>query len=162
MSIKQSDIHALFANASLGSPENAVGFVLWRVFHRYQREVDRALEPLGLTLLQFTTLTLVAWFGKTGEEVTQAKLSQFGDMHPMQLSLMLKALEKKMLIERSTSREDVRAKHATITSAGLAVLGTALPIVVDVQRQVFGEEGVPGGKLLSMLSEIDQNRSPQR
>jgi len=33
----------LFAAVSLGAPENAVGFVLWRVMHRYQRDTKRHL-----------------------------------------------------------------------------------------------------------------------
>ena len=152
----QADISNVFDTVSLGSPQNAIGFVLWRVFHRYQREVDRALQPLGMTLLQFTTLTLVAWFGKSGEEVTQADLSRFGDMHPMQLSLMLKALEKKMLIARALSSADVRAKRAVLTTTGLTVLREALPIVVREQQRIFGEMGAPGGILLELLATIDQ------
>ena len=152
----QADISNVFDTVSLGSPQNAIGFVLWRVFHRYQREVDRALEPLGMTLLQFTTLTLVAWFGKSGKEATQADLARFGDMHPMQLSLMLKALEKKMLIARSISSADVRAKRAVLTGAGLIALREALPVVVMEQQRIFGEMGAPGGILLSLLATIDQ------
>jgi len=156
MDIDESEIAKVFATASLGSPESAIGFVLWRVFHKYQREVDRTLEPLDLTHLQFTTLTLVAWMSKSGQEVTQATISRFGDMHPMQISLMLKALEKKLLIERSTSQRDIRAKRATVTRAGLSALRVALPLVVSVQRQMFGEGGAPGGRLLKMLSDIGQ------
>jgi hypothetical protein len=35
----------LFATSSLGAPENAVGFVLWRVMHRYQRAADPDRPP---------------------------------------------------------------------------------------------------------------------
>lgn len=159
MNIDPSEISEVFATASLGAPENAIGFVLWRVFHKYQREVDRVLKPLDLTHLQFTALTLVAWLNKNGAKATQGTMSRFGDMHKMQISLMLKALEKKLLIKRSTSPEDVRAKLTTITRDGLSVLHAALPLVVAVQRKIFGEEGIVGGALLKMLLEIDQEYS---
>ncbi len=40
-------ISELFRTASLGAPENAIGFVLWRVVNRYMREVDRSLAAAG-------------------------------------------------------------------------------------------------------------------
>ncbi len=39
-------ITQLFETVSLGAPQNAVGFVMWRVVHRYQREVEQALRAL--------------------------------------------------------------------------------------------------------------------
>jgi DNA-binding MarR family transcriptional regulator len=149
-------INRMFDTVSLGAPENAVGFVLWRVFHRYQREIDRALEALDLTHLQFTTLTLVAWLGRSGDAVTQAALSRFGDIHPMQVSLMLKALEQKRWVLRVTSDVDVRAKHVELTARGLTVLRKALPVVIDVQQRMFGDDGAKGGRLLELLLRIDQ------
>lgn len=155
-----SDVRAikdLFADASLGAPENAVGFVLWRLVHRYQREVDRALAPLDLTHLQFMTLTMAAWLAQAGEPVPQATLSRFGDIHPMQLSNMLKALEDKGFITRMPSPSDVRAKRVDVTAAGIDALRDTLPLVIDVQRRLFGEEGAPGGRLLTALLRLDRS-----
>ncbi|MFI9388152.1 MarR family winged helix-turn-helix transcriptional regulator [Kutzneria sp. NPDC052558] len=145
----------LFAEVSLGAPENAVGFVLWRLVHRYQREADRALAPLDLTQLQFMTLTMAAWLGRSGEPVAQATLAEHGDIQPMQLSHMLKALEAKGFVRRTTNPADVRAKCLTVTAAGLAVLREALPLVIDVQRRLFGDQGLPGGDLLEALVALD-------
>ena len=150
----------LFATASLGAPENAVGFVLWRVVHRYVRELDRALAPLDITHLQFTTLTLAAWLGRSGGPVTQGELARFGDIHPMQVSLMLKALESKAMITRLRSRSDVRAKHVELTQAGLETLYRALPIAIDIQRRLFGDQGRPGGALLASLRQVEHEHPP--
>jgi DNA-binding MarR family transcriptional regulator len=146
----------LFATASLGAPENAVGFVLWRVVHRYQREIDRALAALGLTHLQFTTLALTAWLGRSGAAVTQAELARFGDIQPMQVSLMLKALADKGLVVRPRSQADSRAKHVAVTAAGLVALRRALPIAIGVQERLFGAAGRPGGSLLTALLGLEQ------
>lgn len=145
----------VFETASLGAPENAVGFVLWRVFHRYQREIDRALGPLDLTHLQFTTLALAGWQGRSGEPVTQSKIARSGDIPPMQLSLMLKALEAKGMIRRRPSETDVRAKSVELTAAGISTLREALPKVIDVQRIMFGDKGGKHGSLLRLLRDID-------
>lgn len=145
----------LFAEASLGAPEKAVGFVLWRVVHRYQREVDRVLDPLDLTHLQFTTLTMAAWLAQSGEPVPQAQLGEFSDIHPMQLSLMLKALEGKGLIVRTQNNQDARAKNVEVTDAGVEALRHALPRVIEVQERMFGADGSPGGSLLEALVRLE-------
>ena len=100
MSSDPRSLADMFESVSLGAPENAVGFVMWRITHRYQREVDQALRRHGLTHLQFVTLTLVAWMGRAGHPATQAEIARFGDIHPMQVSTIVKSLERKALIER--------------------------------------------------------------
>lgn len=59
MSLDVVAIHELHDTTSLGSPDKAVGFVLWRVMHCYQRVVERPLAPHNLTRLQFTILAMV-------------------------------------------------------------------------------------------------------
>jgi MarR family transcriptional regulator, organic hydroperoxide resistance regulator len=148
-------IEDLFATGSLGGPEKAIGFVLWRVLHRYIRETDRALADFNLTHLQFQTLALAAWLGRSGEPVTQAQLSRAGDVAPMQVSHMMKTLESKGWISRPRSSSDVRAKNVEITANGLAVLRRALPVMIELQQQMFGDDGAPGGSLLTALLRVE-------
>jgi DNA-binding MarR family transcriptional regulator len=150
-------IASMFEEVSLGAPERAVGFVLWRIVHRYQREVDNALQALELTHLQFVVLTLVAWQARSGETVTQAALARFGDIHPMQLSNVLKALEQKKAIVRSPSPAHALAKQVDITAPGVSTLRAALPVVIAIQARLFGDAGLPGGSLLDMLAHIERN-----
>lgn len=156
MTVAPSALAELFDHDTLGAPENAVGFVLWRVVHRYVREVDRALEPVGLTHLQFTTLALAAWISRGGEPVTQVALARLGDIHPMQVSQVLKALEVKTMATRPRSAADARARHVEITEIGLAALREAMPRVIGVQARLFGKAGMPGGPLLATLRRIDR------
>ncbi|HVV08566.1 MarR family winged helix-turn-helix transcriptional regulator [Amycolatopsis sp.] len=152
------ELSRLFATASLGAPEKAVGFVLWRVLHRYVREIDHALAPLDLTHLQFTTLTMAAWLGRAGEPVTQAALARFGDIHPMQVSHMLKALEGKGMVTRPRSTTDVRTKHVRVTATGVAVLRDALPVAIEVQQRLFGT----GDELLTRLLAVEESAETWR
>ena len=147
----------LFATAALGSPERAVGFVLWRVLHRYVREADRVLADLDLTHLQFQTLALAAWLGQTGEPVTQVELARAGDIGTMQVSHMMKALESKGWVRRARSASDVRAKNVELSPAGIAVLHRAFPLMVEVQRDLFGTDGAPGGRLLDALHRAESS-----
>jgi MarR family transcriptional regulator, organic hydroperoxide resistance regulator len=155
MSASSAAIEEMFATASLGAPERAVGFVLWRVLHRYVREADRALSAFDMTHLQFQTLALAAWLSRGGETVTQSRIAQAGDVGPMQISHMMATLESKGWVRRSRSAADVRAKNVAVTDAGIEVLRRALPVMIDVQLRVFGASGSPGGALMEELLRID-------
>jgi DNA-binding MarR family transcriptional regulator len=150
-------IQAMFDEATLGAPENAVGFVMWRIVARYQREVDRTLAPLQLTNLQFITLALVAWFGRAETPVTQIELARSAGIHPMQVSQTMKALESKKMISRRHTESDTRAKRVEVTGTGFRALRQAFPKVVAVQRRLFGKAGLPGGSLLKELLQVDRS-----
>ncbi|WP_241202496.1 MULTISPECIES: MarR family transcriptional regulator [unclassified Caballeronia] len=62
-----------------------------------------ARAPLDLTHLQFMTLGMTAWLCRFGEPVTQSELARFGNVHPMQVSHMLKTLETKGLVVRQST-----------------------------------------------------------
>jgi DNA-binding MarR family transcriptional regulator len=156
MQPSRADIAAMFETVSLGAPQHAVGFVMWRVVHRYQREVDQALRSLDLTHLQFVTLALTAWAGRSATAATQSDLARAGDIHPMQVSKVLGALEAKAMVERRPSETHGSAKNVAVTAAGLATLRMAMPLVIAVQVRLFGDEGRPGGQLLAALLAIDR------
>jgi DNA-binding MarR family transcriptional regulator len=155
MTIDPDELRHLYATDSLGSPDHAVGFVLWRVVHRYQRAAERVLKPHGLTHLQFTTLAMVGWMCRSAEAATQAELAREADIHPMQISLMLKALETKGLIQRPRSSQDTRTRRVELTAAGLDALRTAFPIIIALQKTMFGAAGAPGGALLRALRDVE-------
>ena len=149
-------IDALYAETSLGGPDQAVGFVLWRVMHRYQRAAECALQPHGLTHLQFTTLAIVGWMCRSAAPATQVELARQADIHPMQVSLMLKALEAKHMVIRSQSSADTRARSVGITESGLEALRQAFPVVIALQQMIFGEAGAPGGTLHRALRDVEE------
>ena len=155
--MEKEAIRRMFEEVSLGAPENAVGFVMWRIVGRYQREMDRALAAIDLTHLQFMVLALVAWFGRSGQAVTQIDLARSGGIQPMQVSQTIRVLETKKLLFRTRSSTDTRAKRVEVTSAGLKSLRDAMPIAIEVQRKLFGESGRPGGALLRTMCQVHSN-----
>ena len=72
----------------------------------------------------------------------------------MQVSLVLKALERNDMIVRAPARG--AAKSVSLTHLGLASLQAALPLAVAVQQRLFGQEGSPGGTLLSALQRAEE------
>jgi DNA-binding MarR family transcriptional regulator len=137
MPVDAQALAQLFARAPFPHPTDAPGFLLWRVAHRYQRDIDRACAPVDLTHLQFITLLLSGWLGRTGAVVTQAELATTSGIHPMQLSQVLKTLEQKALVTRPRSPADSRRKEVQLTAAGVQALAQAIPLAEAAQRQFF-------------------------
>ena len=144
----------LFTMSGVQQPADSVGFLLWRVAHRHQREVDRVLVPLGLTHLQFAMLIQAAWLSRGNNSVLQIDLGRFSKVHPMQLSSILKVLEAKALIIRHRCSGPGRAKRITLTDAGVAILGVALPRVKELQSNFFGVDAAFGNDLCTRLRRV--------
>lgn len=133
------DLADLFSAATLRAPEDSIGFLLWRLAHRHQREIDRTLADLDLTHLQFVTLVTTAWLSRQASPLAQTELVAFSQIHPMQVSTILKTLEKKDFIVRSRRTADPRTKAVELTREGIAALHRALPRVKAVQERFFGD-----------------------
>lgn len=84
----------MFEDMSLGAPDNAVGFVMWRIVARYG-----ALTGVDLTHLQFMLLAPVACCGRSGEAVKQIELARSGG-----ITQPIRVLETKKLLCRTRSR----------------------------------------------------------
>jgi DNA-binding MarR family transcriptional regulator len=151
MKIASDELKSFFETNTLRSPDAAIGFVLWRLVHRFQREMNRQLAALDLTHLQFTALALIGWSNRTGTPETQAELARSFDIEPMQMSQIVRMLEAKGLIVRKAPSAASRLRHAEITRKGLAALAKAMPIALDIQNKMFGAPGRPGGKLHQAL-----------
>jgi DNA-binding MarR family transcriptional regulator len=85
-----------------------------------------------------------AWLRRTQSQVTQPELIAFSNIHPMQLSNVLKALAEKGLITRPRSDSDARTKLVVPTAAGITVLAAALPRASALQDRFFGGPATTG------------------
>lgn len=156
--IDKTDLQAIFKSSNLKQPEDAVGFLLWRVAHHYQREIDRACAEVDLTHLQFVVLVIAAWLGIQSDPVTQTSLATFSGIHKMQISAVLKALEAKEFVERPRGGRDERVKHVRLTTEGVAILYEALPLVDAAQTRFFGSNeriGTDLHKALRQMAELN-------
>jgi DNA-binding MarR family transcriptional regulator len=124
-------------------PEESLGFLLWQVSHRWQRAIGAALAPLGLTHLQFVLMAGTGWLAKGGTAPTQIQLAAFSRIEPMQVSQVVRLLEKKRLLARGPHPSDSRAKALRLTAAGEKLLTRALPVVETADTAFFGASGRP-------------------
>lgn len=143
-------------------PAASPGFALWRVATVWQRAVRAALVELELTHAQFVLLTSAAWLeaesGKHGEPVTQAAIASHASTDAVMTSEVLRTLERRELVRRSSHPGDARARCIAVTAAGRRLVRRAVAKVEAVDEAFFG---APGPEL-RVLARLICQPSPDR
>ncbi|MGI8767920.1 MAG: MarR family winged helix-turn-helix transcriptional regulator [Propionibacteriaceae bacterium] len=145
-----------------GGPDDSPGLLLWQVTNRWQAAQRAALAPLGLTHVQFVLLASLTWLAQepiappVAQEpiapavahadqragaVTQRDVADLAATDPMMTSQVLRALERKGLLERADHPTDGRAKAIRTTAAGVAVANRAIAVVERCDLDFFGVLG---------------------
>lgn len=137
-------------------PEKSAGYLLWRVTHAWQRQVDEALLELDITHLQFVLLAGIGWLTRSGDLLTQVQLAEFCKIDVMQISQVVRKLETKALVKRSGHPTDTRAKVLTLTLAGEAILEQAVPQIERLDTAFFSRGDQAGllDELMKLQPEV--------
>jgi DNA-binding MarR family transcriptional regulator len=120
-------------------PSESPGFLLWHATLRWQRSVAAALAPLDLTHVQFVLLACIWWLNDQGEDPTQVRLAAQAGTDIKMTSQVLKALEKKGLIEREVDPADTRARRLRATPRGKRLAPRAITVVEAVDAEFFSQ-----------------------
>lgn len=124
------------------SPGDSPGLLLWRATLRWQRAVTAELRPLGLTHVQFVLLASTWWLtGVAGETPTQRRIAEHAATDPMMTSQVLRTLEGKGLVERTTDPADARARHVRATEEGARLAARAIEAVEAADAAFFSAAG---------------------
>ncbi|MCW2620601.1 MAG: MarR family transcriptional regulator [Frankiales bacterium] len=122
-----------------GGPADSPGFVLWHATLTWQRSINAALAPLGLTHVQFVLLACAWWLDARGDTPNQQALARQAGTDVKMTSQVLRTLESKGLLQRHVDPNDSRAKHLRLTTAGVELAQRAVTAVEQVDADVFGE-----------------------
>ncbi len=138
------------------------GFKAVHVAQRWQRRLEQALEPVGLTHLQFILLATIDWLERSGEVPSQARLANFTLFDRIMISRALALLAKKRLISRDAHPSILKAKRVDLTKLGRRSLERARPLWAATEKRYFGQVGAEGmatlGALLDELLEIREEQ----
>jgi DNA-binding MarR family transcriptional regulator len=115
--------------------DESPGLLLWQVTNRWQAAQRAALKPFGLTHVQFVLLASLTWLDVEGP-ITQRQLADHAATDPMMTSQVLRALEKRGLVERTQHPEDKRAQALTVTRRGRSLANRAV-VAVEACDQAF-------------------------
>jgi len=120
-------------------PLQSPGFVLWRDFMRWQRELNGLLKPYGLTQPQFAVLACCAWMTREADAVSQTKLVETLGLDKMHVSQVVGRLEDAGLLLRQGSGEDRRVKQLSVSEKAQELLAKCFPIVEGHDADFFAE-----------------------
>lgn len=120
-------------------PENSVGYQMRRIVNLIGTEVERRMEPLGLTDAQWKPLLRLSL--EHGNTV--AHLARNCHLDAGGMTRLLDRLETKGLCQRERSQEDRRVVHITLTPEGHAAaaqIPEQLEDVHDIALQGFSKD----------------------
>jgi len=115
------------------------GFLLLQVSSLWAEYHDKAVKRnYDLSHMQFAVLASVHWLVLySGKQVTQAILAHHTKITPMAISQMLKVLEAKGYVHRTTHLTDIRAKAVELTQQGKDLMDKAMKTIYDVDAKFF-------------------------
>lgn len=134
-------------------PEENLGYLLWQTTMRWQRQMNRALDSVGLTHTQFVILIALAWLSRNNEQVTQKAIANHSNTDRMMVSKILRNLQQNGLIERQEHVTDTRAKCVFLTDKGAEILQQAIAIKNTANDQFFNQLSDPNS-LIKVLRKL--------
>ena len=138
-------------------PIQSPGFLLWSLENLWQREQRRALEPFGITTVQFLLLSGLAHTNKRNKYVSQSELAAKCRADPMMTSQVVRTLVRIGLATRIRNKTDKRSFTIHLTEKGqflhskadravrkteenfFAVLGPNISVFSDTLKLLNGE-----------------------
>jgi DNA-binding MarR family transcriptional regulator len=118
--------------------ESSTGLLFIRVYNKWHSIITQELRKLGITHPQFVVLTTLNFLSQSDNNVTQVSIAKLADMDVMSASQIIRGLEKKEFIERTTNPEDSRANSVILLPKGQEMVRLALPIVEKIDEEFFG------------------------
>jgi DNA-binding MarR family transcriptional regulator len=140
-------------------PAASLSYRLWQVQHAWTRRLEVALAAYDLTHMQLVLLATTGWLCRRGEMPTQTRLAKVAGLDRMMTSKVLRLLEAKGLITRTTHPADSRAYHVELSPAGRQTLRKAVPVSFEISKSFFGRLTPEGraalGEQLDRLLELE-------
>lgn len=153
------------ASFGFAKPEESTGFLLWQTTITWQRLVKRELDVHQVSHAQFVLMALLLWFEEHHQQPTQVALVDKSKLDKMTVSKSLKTLALQGLVERVEHEKDTRAKRATLTKSGKALVKQLIPLVEKTDTAFFAalslQEQTAFAAMLTKLASFD-NEPPKK
>ncbi|HLW96298.1 MAG TPA: MarR family transcriptional regulator [Solirubrobacteraceae bacterium] len=99
-------------------PLPRVGYLIYRAERRLRSRLDDAVRSHGVTTTEYVTLSVL----RARDGLSCAQLARWAFVTPQAMNLVVSALERRNLIQRSPDPAHGRVLRASVTAAGLGVL----------------------------------------
>lgn len=132
-----------------GSEASLTGHRLWQVANAWQRAQRNAMESIGLTHVQYVLLDSLDTLSNDNGSASQIELAEHAQLDVMMTSQALRALEGKVLVQRTPCEQDGRAKRVSLTPEGRALAQRGRQLAEAVDSRFF----IPLGRDLKRFTE---------
>lgn len=112
-------------------PEESVGYLMRQILSLVAQQVERRLEPAGLTNAQWVPLIKLY----AGKASTVAELARESQMDAGAMTRLLDRLEAKGLCRRQRNADDRRVVNIELTEAGVESAKVIPSVLCDVQNE---------------------------
>jgi len=122
-------------------PDQAVqrGFALWHEAMRWQRAIDLALRPLGLTHTQYLVLSSIERGAKGMlDGVNQRTIARLAGLDESTVSGVIRVLDRRGFVDRGPSDQDIRSWGVHVGADGERALRRARPLAEAAAAAFFG------------------------
>lgn len=117
------------------APEPRVSYVVARLERALRREISELVQPHGLTVPQYTTLSVLS--SRSG--LSNAQLARRSYITPQTMSEVIVALEEKGLVERAPDPGHRRILRIKVTSKGRRLMARCDAEVEEMEQQMLVE-----------------------
>ncbi len=114
-----------------------VDMLLSHVFKQWVRGRKHLLDEFGLTIPQYEVLSAISTLEYSRKEIIQTDLSKETRIDPMNISTILRNLEKNKLITRIRGTVDTRVMYIELTESGRTLYQQASNRMTSCCKQLY-------------------------
>jgi DNA-binding MarR family transcriptional regulator len=112
-----------------------VAYLVGRLDRALKTHFRKALQPLGLTVVQYTALSVFCSSGK----ISSAKLAEYTLVSPQAANELIKAMEKNGWIERKPDPDHGRIIRISLTQQGMDLLEQCHKVIAVLEREMLSD-----------------------
>jgi DNA-binding MarR family transcriptional regulator len=116
-----------------------MSYVIGRLDRALRRRLSDALEPLGLTIAQYTALSIV----RSADGLSNAQLARRTLITPQSMIKVIAGLEDKGLVTRAPDPDHGRVLRTALTARGTEVLERCDALEEQVEEAMLAELADP-------------------
>lgn len=136
------------SSSERAASEPRVSYLVGRLDRALRRRLDEVLEPTGLSVRQYTTLSVL----RARSGLSNAQLARRSLMTPQSMSEVLAALSARDLVRRVPDESHGRVMRTELTPAGVKLLDSCDRAVDGLEEQMLTE--LPAAQRARLLAAL--------
>jgi DNA-binding MarR family transcriptional regulator len=145
---KESDVVELDELQEQGNRPMGVAYMVGRLERALRKQFRRVLEPMGLTLGQYTALSVFCSSGG----LSNAKLAERTMVSPQAANELIKGMEKSGWIVRQPDPNHGRIIQISLTKEGKRLLNRCNKVIAKVEREMLN--GLSNKEIVKLHSQL--------